>query len=159
MSHELCESELNDTLCKTAANQLHEDCIRLSNRAVTIANIYKAINIISIIFITISGAVVGILALEINKNYVTYLIASILGFSITVVRTLMSVFGVEKRAVLIKDTANRLRRIARAIKTLQNTQTCSRDFLKLIENYYAEVDELDIGMIDMTINRFKAISV
>jgi hypothetical protein len=128
-------------------NDLYAESIHLSIHANRKASILKAIHIMTTMFITIAGAVIGVLSIDHEDDASKYT-AGILGFSISVVKTLSSTFSVEKKSVLLKETAAKLRKISRDVRSLQNEKIKPKKKLSKLDQYYAQVDELDLNMFD-----------
>lgn len=126
---------------------LYTETLNMSLTANRKARILKFFDLLSNIFFIISGAVIGVLTL--NGNNPSYLhVASILGFGITAVKTLMSMFSVEKRSIILKNVSNSLRKISRQIKHLTNSNIKQKDKMKKLEEYYTEIDEIDMIIFD-----------
>lgn len=135
-------------------NDLYEESLTLSASASSKSNLFKSIYIISSITITIFGVVVGVLSLidDGKRNLsAAAIIAALMGFTITAIQTLMSTFAIEKRGVLLKDVSNKLRKVSRQIKTLQSSDLPPEIKLKKLEEYYTEVNELDLSIFDHNI--------
>lgn len=94
----------------------------------------RILNIVCIIFIVLTGSIIGVISLMDEINYKMYVIAS-LGFAITSVQTLLSTFSVGKRSVLYKENSNKLRKIYRTLKN-GNVQN--------LEDLFQQVDDIEI---------------
>lgn len=132
-------------------NDLYNETMQMSSSANRRAGIFKYLYVLAAIFITIAGAIIGSLTVQGFSTSITQYAATILGFGIATVQALTSTFSIQSRSVLLKDVSNRLRKVARGLKNLQNSESKPRDKMKRLEEYYAEVDELDLNMFDNTI--------
>lgn len=149
---------------------LYHDSLRLSTSASRTSSILKCLYILSTFFTIIAGVGVGILTLFgggqtscSNTNItngiaatgtqysIPIIIAACLGFLISAVESLVSVFSIQKRGVLLRDISNRLRKTSRQIKMLQHSDMTTSEKFKSIENLYAKIDELDLNIFDNTI--------
>lgn len=130
---------------------LYLEAMKLSSSASKRANLFRIIYILSTIIVTIAGVVIGVLTLQGLQTDATKYCAAVLGFSVTCVQTLLSTFSIERRGVLLKDTSNKLRRISRQIKTLQSADMKVKDKRRKLEDFYAEVDEMDLNIFDNNI--------
>lgn len=130
---------------------LYSDTLRLSSKANTKAARLKYLNIFAVLFTIVAGTVIGILSLESGSDTPTSVsayIASILGFLITGVHTILSTFPINKRSVLLRADANRLRKISRQLQMLQASNIPTDEKVRRLEAYFAEVDELDLDIFD-----------
>ena len=132
----------------TMIHDLYEETLKMSSVANSSAVMYKYIIIISTFILIIAGAVIGALTLETHNNQISRYITAGLGFLITIIKTLVSTFTVEKRAVLLKEISSRLRKLSRQIRSLETAEIKYKKKRALLEEYYIEVDELDLGMFD-----------
>jgi len=128
---------------------LYDETLNISISTNRKAGIFKILYVLSNLFMIIAGSVIGILSL--SGNIVESYISSILGFVITGVQTSLTTFSIEKRGVLLKEISSRLRKISRNLKLLQNSDMKARDKIKKLEEFYAEVDELDLSIFDNNI--------
>jgi len=131
-------------------SDLYSESLDMSISANRKARLLKLCNVMSNIFLVISGAVIGVLTLNENASAMSIYIASVLGFTITAVQTIMSTFSVEKRGVILRDISHNLRKLSRKIKTLQNSEMSPKDKMKKLEEYYTEIDEMDMLIFDNT---------
>lgn len=137
-------------------DDLYEDVMNQASMADFQANLYKLIYVFASIFIVIAGAVSGILAINVNtvdkisnataSNTGSILTITVLGFSITVMKTLLVLFTIEKRSVLLKESAIKLRKLGREIKNLKNQNMTNLELFQRIDMIHTEVDELAIHM-------------
>jgi hypothetical protein len=130
-------------------SDLYEETLNISITTNRKASIFKILYVLSNLFMIIAGSVIGILSL--SGDTVQSYISSILGFLITGIQTSLTTFSIEKRGVLLKEISSRLRRISRNLKILQNSDIKARDKIKKLEEFYAEVDELDLSIFDNNI--------
>ena len=136
----------------TMTEDLYNEVIKMSTSANRKASFFKFIFVITNLYVIMTGAVIGVLTLNDFGSSIPSYIASILGFSITAVLTILTTFSVSKRGVLLKDISNRSRRIARDIKVIQNSNLPRKERLKKINEKYQEVDELDLAIFDNSVN-------
>lgn len=128
-------------------NDLYNETLNLSVRANSKARRLKFLNVLSNIYLVISGAVIGVLTLNSSNEALMYT-AAVLGFAITAIQTLMTMFSIEKRGVTLMDISHSLRKMSRKIKALNAVEMKPRDKMKKLEEYYTEIDELDLAMFD-----------
>lgn len=146
-------------------DDMHENVIGLANTADLKASLCKGSHILGAIFVTIAGAVIGALSAS-TKNILTYYNSgnstnvqdsievldgifysiTVLGFLITVIKTLLSIFNIEQRSMILKNIAVNLRKIARNIKALKNVNATAEEIYRMIDNYHTEVDELHVSL-------------
>jgi hypothetical protein len=124
------------------------------------ANIYKFIFIGCSIYIIVAGAAVGVLgtgnriisgvsnSTNIQDYSPTNIAVIVLGFSITILKSLLDVFTIQKRSFLLKQSGIKLRKIARDVKSLKNLQLSNLELFRRIDEFYMEIDELDIRMFN-----------
>jgi hypothetical protein len=132
-------------------NDLYLETMQMSSSANRKAAIFKYLYVLAAIYITIAGAVIGALTVQGFSSDVTKYVAAVLGFVITAVQALVSTFSIQSRSVLLRDVSNRLRKVSRNLKNLQNSDMKPRDKMKRLEDFYTDVDELDMSMFDNTI--------
>lgn len=130
---------------------LYNKALNMSQEANRKSNIFKFLYVISSFFMTIAGAVIGVLALQSYGSNTTKYVSSVLGFSVTCIQTLLSTFSIERRAVLLREVSSKLRRICRQIKEMKHTELKYKDKMKILEEYHTEVDELDLNIFDNNI--------
>jgi hypothetical protein len=127
---------------------LYNEILAMALEANKKAKMLKLFNGLSNIFLVISGSVIGVLTLNEENNSSYYYVSSILGFGITGVQTLMAMFSVEKRGIVLKDVSSTLRKISRQVKNLSNSNMNLKDKRKKLEYYYAKIDQLDLIIFD-----------
>jgi len=121
------------------------------------ANLYNILHIISSIFIIISGSVVGVLGIttqNISNTTITstttytpsMLVIIVLGFTVTTLKAILAIFAIEKRKILLKESGLKLRKISRDIIGLKHVELTNPELMKRIDDFYTEIDELDITM-------------
>ena len=64
---------------------------------------------------------------------------------------MLSTFKCTERAVLLKEISTTLRKVSREIKVLQASEMKPKDKMKKLDEFYSQVDELDLGMFDSTL--------
>lgn len=129
-------------------NDLYAEALHLSYHANRKASFLKAIHIASTMFITIAGAIIGVLSIDHGDSTSRYT-TGVLGFAITTIKTLTSTFAVEKKSVLLKETAARLKKLSRDVRSLQNENIKPKKKISKLDAYYAELDELDMNIFDL----------
>lgn len=148
----------------TMIDDMHDDVISSANTADLKASLCKGSHILGAIFVTIAGAVIGALSAS-TKNILNYYNATatnihdniaildgifyaitVMGFLITVIKTLLSIFNIEQRAMILKEIAVNLRKIARNIKALKNINAPVEEIYKKIDAFHTEVDELNVSL-------------
>lgn len=136
-------------------DKLYQDTMFRASCADTQASIFKFLYILSSIFITLFGSAIGLLnLLPFNNNNsnstITYTPTNItnvvLGFTITIIKALLSLFLIEKRSYLLKDSAIKLRKYAREIKTYKSSTLPFNEILLRLDEIQTKIDELDIYM-------------
>jgi hypothetical protein len=129
-------------------SDLYHETITLSTTANNGANCFKVLYILETMFLVLAGALIGVLTVQgLESDAIKYLV-TIIGFAITVVKTLTATFAIERKGVLLKDTSLKLRKISRLLRVLQVSDAAAKDKLKKLEDYYTEVDELDVNIFD-----------
>jgi hypothetical protein len=71
---------------------------------------------------------------------------AVLGFLITIVKTLISIFNIEQRGVILKEISIKLRKVARNIKKLKTLQIPIDLLYNKIDQLQTDMDELDISL-------------
>ncbi len=134
-------------------DEFYTDLQRRASCASTQAYLYKIFTIMATIFITLSGSIIGLLNLIPfnNSNTTSTYSASnitnvVLGFAITIIKSLLSVFFLEKRAYQLKDASNKLRKYAREIKMLKIHNLPANQLLAKLEEIQTKTDELDLTL-------------
>jgi len=124
------------------------------------ANIFKIMYVLSSIYIIVAGAVVGVLGINnrvvsnVNNATViqdfspTNIAIIVLGFSVTTLKALMDVFTIQKRSLLLKQSYIKLRSISRRINNLKNQNLTNTELFTRIDEFYSEIDGLDIIMFN-----------
>ena len=132
-----------DQMIKDLYNETREMSLDAEKKA----GRYKVLGGVVNILIVIFGTMIGVLALNDTDTTSKY-VASILGFTITATKTLVSMFSLEKRGILLKSASSNLRKISRQVKNLENSNMKPKDKKRKLEEYYTEVDEIDMIMFD-----------
>lgn len=148
-------------------NEMYDYTMILANNADLKASFCKASHIFGAIFVTIAGSVIGALSactnnilvnynatINIDQNitvlYTILYTTTVLGFCISVVKTLLSIFNIEQRGLILKDIAIKLRKIARNIKGLKNVNISIEEIYRRIDDFHTEIDELNVSMFGST---------
>lgn len=134
----------------TMIDDLYQESLDMSRRANRIASVHKIVYSLCKFLIIVSGMAVGILSIQ-QTNY----IVAVIGFAVTAVQSILDTFAVERRGVLLKDTANRLRTVSRKCRAIQNSDLDEKTKLHKVEELYAEVDEQDMNIFDNNITSAK----
>lgn len=135
-------------------DDFYEDILKKANCADTQASVLKFLSIFTSIFITLSGSVIGLLNIlpfnNLSNSTSTYtgvnVTTIILGFSVTVIKTLLSLFLIEKKSYLLKESALKLKKYAREIKMLKTQNLPMNQVVIKLEEISIKIDELDIYM-------------
>lgn len=138
------------------SEDLYDEILHMSSHANRKAELFKIIDAIATIVMTIAGSVIGVLSLSGHETQTTLYVSAILGFAVTGIQTLLSTFSLEKRAVLLKEVSTKLRSVSRQVNMLRSSDLSSREKLRRIEELYSEVDELGLMMFD---NNITSISI
>lgn len=140
---------------KADIDRFHTECLNNAYCANLKAKSNYYLNHLSSLVIILSGAVIGILSLY--KGCDTYIVASI-GFAITALKTVLSVYSPERRTVQLKTIAQNLSRLARDIKRLGSLSISLDQLQTRLEQYHEEYDNLDLAMYDLgNVNRLTQI--
>ena len=131
-------------------DDLYHDALEMSSRANRIASLHKMIYTFCTFLIIIGGITVTIIS--IGKNDYT---TTVIGAVITGIQTIVTTFSIERRGVLLRDTANKARAISRKCRALQISDLKEETKMHRIEDLYAEVDELDMNIFDNNITSSK----
>lgn len=144
----------------TIVDDLYDETKKMAWWADMKANIYKIMYVLCSIYIIVAGAVVGVLGINnrvvsnINNSTViqdfspTNIAIIVLGFSITTFKSLLDVFTIQKRSILLKDSSIKLRKIARDVNSLKTLNLSNTELLRHIDMFYTQVDGLDIMMFN-----------
>ncbi len=131
-------------------DNFYEEVLQQSKMADFQANLFKIINTLSLIFITLAGAVSGILAINTytttSNDKATLVTITVLSFSITILKTLSALFTIEKKSIMLKESAVRLRKLSREIKKLKTINMTNIEIFQRIDAIHTELDEIDIKM-------------
>ena len=68
----------------------------------------------------------------------------VLGFSVTIFKSLISIFDIQKKSILLMQVSIKERKIAREVKNLKTTTLPTNDLIKIIDNYYTDNQMQDI---------------
>lgn len=135
-------------------DNFYEDVLQQSKMAEFQAGLFKLMNTLSRIFIILAGAVCGILSIiaykttsDLNGTLITI---TVLSFSITVLKTLSALFTIEKKSIMLKESAIRLRKLSREIKKLKTINLTNVEIFQRIDAIQTELDEIDITMFSYT---------
>lgn len=113
------------------------------------AEIYKMLYISIKIFNTIAGVVIGVLNIgTIGNNVAAQYTSMTLGFVISAIQSLLALFPIDRKGILLKEDANKLKRISRHVKLLKSMNMSTFEKLKKLEDFYAEVDNIDMDIYD-----------
>lgn len=146
------EDEIAETdVIEQMIDDLYNETMHMSSMANNKATFFKYIYVISTLFVVIAGAVIGVLSTEDDMSDAAKIVVSVFGFIITGIGTCMTTFSIEKRGVLLKDVSNKLRKISRQIKTLQYSELKPKDKRLKLEEFYADVDDMDMSIYDNNI--------
>ena len=120
--------------------KLNDKCIGLSTFLYRKASIYKVMSVLSTIYITIVGAIVGVIgATSTGRQELDYTIA-VLAFSITVIKALTSALNIDKRAYIIFRIAQQLSTISRDINLQNGSLTSNEQMIALFNNFAVQFD-------------------
>ena len=145
-------------------DDLYKETLAMSSSAMRKSSIFKFLYILSTFFMIIAGALIGILTLFSNQSCSTSnttssqsvptIIAGSFGFTITAIQTLITVFSIEKRGVLLREISNRLRKISRQIKMLQHSDINYDSKFKRLDQLYTKIDDLDLCIFEGSITTY-----
>ena len=130
---------------------LYENAMNMASSAGKQANGMKIVTIIADLLVIVAGAVIGVVSLFAAQNRASY-IASALGFVISAIQGIVSTFSLQKRSVLLKEDSYRLRKAARGIRQLQYAGGKKKAILARLEEYHAEIDEIDMHIFDNNVD-------
>lgn len=125
---------------------LYNDAIHLSSHASKQSTIFKTIYVLFDLFIVVAGVIIAVISYSDGSYY-----GATLGAIVSSLQTILTTFSIEKRGVLLRDVANKLRHVSRQIRMLQNSDAKPKAKLKELEKYYDQVDELDLSIFDNNI--------
>lgn len=147
-------------------NDMYYETMATATGANLKASFCKFCHIFGTIFIIICSSVTGALS-AISNNFVNnnhnitsdvqegtdiFIVITVLSFSITVIKTLLSIFNVEQRSVILKEISIGLQKIARDIKNLKTLNLPADEIFKRIDAYHTQIDDLNINMFGTSIN-------
>lgn len=147
-------------------NDMYYETLRTASTASYLATICQCLHIFGTIFIIICSSVTGSLSSLINNMVSNYnmtsdvkqetnifIVITVLSFSITVVKTVLSIFNIEQRSVIFKEISMGLHKIARDIKNLKTLNLPADELFKSIDAYHTQIDDLSINMFGSSINK------
>jgi len=142
-------------------DEVYDETLKQSRWADVTATLYKYADHLCTAFIVIAGALIGLLGLLDNPNVVNItnpvtnathvytplaLVAIILGFSITVLKSLLSLFNLNQKSYILKTSSIQLRKLSRQAKELKNQTLTNDELIIRIDAIYTEIDDMDITM-------------
>ncbi len=130
---------------------LYNETIKMSVDSVRKAKFFKVLYIFATIIFIVGGAAVGTLSVQEFETEITRYAVATIGFIIAAVQSAMIAFSIEKRGVLLKDISIKLRKMSRDLRSLRNSDLKSKEKIKQLEEYYAEVDDYDLNMFDNSV--------
>jgi len=133
--------------------KLHSSIVRDSLITNFESRMMRLIYVVGSIGITVFGIAIGVLSLTGNCELTTNsYVAAILGFVSAGINTLIALFNLEKRGVLMKDISNRQTRLSRKLRDLQNRKNVlTEEKERIIDEIYTEMEDLDLMSIDSSI--------
>jgi hypothetical protein len=147
-------------------NDIYYETMSTASSASWKAYFCKSFHIFGTIFIIICSSVTGALSAisnnlmsnynmtsDIKQETNIFIVITVLSFSITVVKTLLSIFNVEQRGVILKEISVGLQKIARDIKNLKSLNLSADETIKRIDAYHTQIDDLSINMFGTSINK------
>jgi hypothetical protein len=134
-------------------DSLYVDTLRMSAAASKKADIMRGINIAFEFITIVSSIVIGVLTWGCWSQDRAF-IAATLGFIIAAIRISSNTFSLEKRSVITRDTAAKLRSLAREIVALRSQKLTIPKFQRRLERLAARVDDLDLVLFDNSITSF-----
>jgi ABC-type multidrug transport system fused ATPase/permease subunit len=132
----------------TTTEELYKKAITLSVSTSRLAAIFRFLNILATVLIIVAGAIIGVLGIISCQNAASR-IASSLGFVVTAIQTCLSTFDLAKRTVLLKGVSLNARTISRCVRNLSITDASSKYKTRTLEQYYRELDSLDLEIFDL----------
>jgi hypothetical protein len=128
-------------------DELYEKTVTLARSAGRRAEIYKLIYVVIKIATTISGVIIGVLQVaDFSSQLGARYTSMALGFFISLMQSLLALFPVDRRGILLKKDANKLKKISRHILVLKSLNMPTMEKLKKMEDFYAEVDDIDLDI-------------
>ncbi len=116
----------------------------------------KMLRILIEITIMILGLVVGILGINrCDPSLVSSIVISILGYVISAITAFKAVFSPEKRCVVLKQSAMRLRMLASDLTFLMRKALSPDKKLRILSLIEEQGDEVNMAIFDMDITTFK----
>jgi hypothetical protein len=130
-------------------DELYTKTATMAKKAKQKAEIYKMVYVCVKIFNTIAGVVIGVLNIgNISNSVAAQYTSMTLGFVISAIQSLLALFPIDRRGVLLKEDANKLKTISRHVKLLKSMNMSTLEKLKKLEDFYAEVDNIDMDIYD-----------
>jgi hypothetical protein len=133
------ESDMTDTMI----SDLYEESQNLSKKASLRASWFKILYVLGTITIIIAGVVIGVISFGKNDFLTTAF-----GLGVTALQTFLTTFSIEKRGVILKDISAKLRKVSWKLKKLQTAHLGKAEKIRQMEDYYSEVDDLDMAIFD-----------
>lgn len=126
------------------AEALYETCLELSASSRKRAEVLKVLNICVNLGVIVSGAAITVSAAVDDPELSKWLGLS-LGLVITVGKSVSSIFGLEAKAVTLKNISTRARMVSRTIgDLLLRTNRDDDEYRRDLAKCYQEFDSLDI---------------
>ena len=120
------------------------DATQLSSNANQQAQVYRILNVLITITITLAGTAIGVLALSGTNTIWT----AILGFYISTIKTVSVTFNFESKAALLKEISTNAKRISRSVTALRLEKDMPK-VMELINSTYNDLDDLDLKMFEL----------
>lgn len=139
-------------------DKLQQDALNQAYLADCKATGLKFVYVLGSIFITVAGAVIAVLSIVTDGNFVTnnnttvnkyngtQITNIVLGFCVTIFKSLLALFMIEKRSYMFKDVSLKLKKISRNVGELRSLDLSNQELIKKVGEFYAEMDDLDIYM-------------
>lgn len=124
-------------------NNLHQQIIIMADSIGTKANIISGFSLMLNLLIMLLGVTIGFIIF--TDKYKFFISGA--GFSITLIKSILSITRLEGRSLVYKEVSIGLKRIGREIKDLRN-RISEPDIREILNEYFNRIDELEIRMFE-----------
>ena len=136
--------EMEGDHIKQQLDTLYASCISEAGSAGRKASIFKVLNIVLMLSITLSGAAISIVSTS-NLSWKTPVLIT-LGLNISTIKILTAAFQPEYKAAMFKQLQIKLRRLARTVA--METDYNSENINSKLSGFYEQMDDLDIALFN-----------
>lgn len=141
------ETVIRHLFVERMINDLNSDCLVLAEQASRRAELFRVMHIVCNLIIIISGAAGTIFGASTGNSTILRWATIITSALVTAVKAGSMTVTPEKRGLIAKEAASRLRRISRDLHVLHASKD-DNYVLEALDRLYADVDEIDLSLYD-----------